>query len=99
MERLQMALSQITQHALAVYESVNLNNSDWLTAREIAESTGIAARTVRHHCHQLAELGVFTCLTTFGGFRYRIAEQPPAELVEQLEMAKSVLGTKLKQEV
>jgi len=84
----------ISSHEIRVYETVR-KSGDWLTAREIAERSGVANRTARHHARGLSETGVFDVAPVFGGYRYRIktALDPDATAyVAEIEAAKRIIG-------
>ncbi len=80
----------ITQHMLRVYDAV-IDQSDWITAREVARIAAVANRTARQHCLKLTEAGVFECARVHGGFRYRRNTNPNIGVMASLERARPSL--------
>lgn len=81
-------------HEVAIYEAFKANGG-WATAKDIAVAAKVAGRTARAHAASLSEIGVLDVMKVFGGYRYRIAENPSDRArayIEEIEAAKSVLG-------
>jgi predicted ArsR family transcriptional regulator len=89
-----METNEISLHLVKVYEAVK-SSGGWMTAREIADRSGVAGRTARAHAARLVALGVFDQAEVFPGHRYRVsslADKRNKAFVQRLTEAKSVFG-------
>ena len=68
--------AEISLHQLKVYRYL-LDARSWLSNRDIATATGVAARTVRQHTLRLVHLGICDQAEVFPGHWYRYSDQAP----------------------
>ena len=68
--------AEISLHQIKVYRYL-LDTGSWLSNRDIATATGVAARTVRQHTLRLVHLGICDQAEVFPGHRYRYSDQAP----------------------
>jgi predicted transcriptional regulator of viral defense system len=69
-----------TLHEVLVFEAFVATPDRWLTAKEIAEHSGVAPRTARAYALQLSQRGVLERVETFGGYRLPDQQGTPARL-------------------
>lgn len=89
-----MESNEISLHQLKVFEFVR-DSRRWVTAAEIQEGAGVAARTARHHALNLVKLGLFDQAEVFPCHRYRLsqfAEQRNKGYMLRLAQARDVFG-------
>lgn len=66
--------AEVSTHLLGVWVLLR-DSQEWLSNRELAQRTGIAARTARAHTHYLTALGVIDCQEVFPRHVYRVASR------------------------
>lgn len=89
-----MERNEISTHQIKVWRSV-VNNGGWMTAKEIAEETGVAQRTARMHCLNLVKLGIFDLAEVFPAHRYcasDMGDKRNKAYLLRLEKAADVFG-------
>lgn len=89
-----MESHEISLHQLRVFEFVR-DIGVWVTASDIQQATGVAARTARLHARNLVRLGLFEQATVYPGNRYRIAadaERRNRTYIDRLEQAREAFG-------
>jgi DNA-binding IclR family transcriptional regulator len=89
-----MEMNEISLHLLKVFEAAR-SHAGWLTAKEIADRSGVAARTARAHASRLVSLGIFDIAEVFPAHRYRfsaLAEKRNKAMFQRLENARVVFG-------
>jgi DNA-binding IclR family transcriptional regulator len=67
-----MEKNEISRHEILVYQA--LAEGKWVTNQEIADKTGVAPRTARHHTLRLVKLGIADQAELFPAHRYRLSE-------------------------
>lgn len=90
-----METNEVSLHQILVYLAVKNAGSAWITAREIAERSGVAPRTARAHSLKLVKLGIFDQAEVFPAHRYRLAttaDQRKKGYLLRIEQAMSVFG-------
>ena len=86
--------AEISLHQLKVYRYL-LNAGSWISNRDIAAATGVAARTVRQYTLRLVHLGICDQAEVFPGHRYRYSDQAPQRnkaYLLRLQEAEKVFG-------
>lgn len=89
-----MEKNEISTHQIKVWRAV-LKNGGWMTARDIAEETGVAKRTASLHCFNLVKLGIFDLAEVFPAHRYRASDMGDKRnkaYLLRLEKASEVFG-------
>jgi predicted ArsR family transcriptional regulator len=89
-----METNQISPHQLRVYTFV-VAADRWVTAKETAQATGVAYRTVSDHMKKLVGLGIFDRAELFPSFHYRLsafAERRNKAYLQRLLAAKEVFS-------
>lgn len=67
-----METNEVSLHQAKVFKSVT---SNWVTASDVANKTGVAQRTARHHCKILSDAGIFDQAEVFPAHRYRLSDK------------------------
>ena len=65
--------TEISRHQLLIVRA--LAGGEWQTNQQIAESTGVARRTVRLHTLRLVSQGIAEVAQVFPGHRYRLVQK------------------------
>ena len=78
-----MSFKQISRQACLVYRAVRnaakINNTQWITVREIVAYIDANPRTVRGILKQLVEADVLISRSTFAGYHYTLVPNPKGE--------------------
>jgi hypothetical protein len=91
---LRMETSEVSLHLFKVFDAVK-SHAGWLTAKQIADHSGVAGRTARAHASRLVSLGIFDVAEVFPAHRYRLsalAEKRNKAMFLRLEGARAVFG-------
>jgi predicted transcriptional regulator len=67
-----MENNEISAHEVRLYQT--LLSSEWVTSKDAAHKSNVAARTARHHLRRLVELGICDLAEVFPAHRYRISK-------------------------
>ena len=89
-----METNEVSIHLLKVFEAAKAHGG-WLTAKEIAQRSGVAPRTGRAHANRLVALGIFDVAEVFPGYRYRLsalAENRNRAMLQRLAKARAAFG-------
>lgn len=92
-----MERNEVSKHELLVVQAL-CEHQDWISAKEVAERTGVAPRTARAHALKLVKLGIVEQAEVFPGHRYRIsgfASKRNRGYVDRLKKAAEVLDISL----
>ena len=90
-----METNETSLHEIKVYAALSSDPTAWLSSAQVAERTGIAPRTARHHLLKLSRLGVVDCAEVFPGHKYQVAKKASKRnsgYVQRLEKAREVFG-------
>jgi predicted ArsR family transcriptional regulator len=90
-----MERNEVSSHEILVFRTLS---AQWITSKEVAERTGVAARTARAHLLKLVKLGIADQAEVFPAHRYRLcahASQRNRGYAQRLEHAADALGIPL----
>lgn len=88
-----MERNEISRHEVLVFRALSVDK--WLSSKDVAEASGVAARTARAHLLKLVRLGLIDQAEVFPGHRYRLsghAMQRNRGYTDRLARAAEVLG-------
>jgi predicted ArsR family transcriptional regulator len=89
-----MESNEISLHQVKLFNYLR-KATGWCTARQAAETTGIAYRTVRAHLYKFSKAGIIDQAELFPGHRYRIskmADKRNKALFQRLIQASEIFG-------
>ena len=87
--------NEVSLHEIKVFIALRKQPDEWLTNKEISESSGVAPRTTRVHTLRLVKLGMLEQAEVFPAHRYRWsskASKRNAAYAQRLEVAAEVFG-------
>lgn len=93
-----MERSEVSQHEVLVIKELCNQYGSWITAKELADKTGIAPRTARAHVNKLVKLGLVEMAEVFPGHRYQLSEFASKRnrgYFDRIKRAAEVLGIEL----
>lgn len=89
-----MENAEVSRHQVAMYLFVK-ESKTWVTAKDIAEGSGVCGSSARHGAKKFVDMGIFDLAEVFPGHRYRLstnAHRRNRAMIIRLETAVEVFG-------
>jgi Fic family protein len=90
-----MEKNEVSLHEAKLFLVLRNLKAGWITSREAAKASGIAARTARAHLLKLAQIGIVEQAEVFPAHRYQLASKADKRnggYLRRLEAACEVFG-------
>lgn len=83
----------ISEHEVKVFLALK-GCGRWITAKDLAEKTNVANRTVRGHLTKFVKCGMADVIKQYPGYRYKLKLEPCAEAKAYIAEIEAVRDTK-----